>query len=95
MSSRLGCQDIAPLATDDMASGLGHHRDTVENTMNCNVGKIDKTVRIVGGIALIMLSLTGAIGAWGWIGIVPLATGFFSFCPAYRLLGLNTCQRKR
>lgn len=63
--------------------------------MNRNVGNIDKTVRIVVGIALMVLALTGVIGAWGWIGIVPLATGLFSFCPAYRLLGLNTCQRKQ
>lgn len=62
--------------------------------MTRNVGKIDKTVRIAAGIALILLALTGIIGAWGWVGIVPLATGVFSFCPAYRLLGFNTCQRK-
>lgn len=61
--------------------------------MNCNVGKIDKTIRIVVGIALIVLALTDVIGAWGWVGILPLATGFISFCPAYRLLGLNTCRR--
>ncbi|GAA3899243.1 DUF2892 domain-containing protein [Halomonas cibimaris] len=62
--------------------------------MNCNVGKIDKTIRIVVGIALIVLALTDVIGAWGWVGILPLATGFISFCPAYRLLGLNTCRRQ-
>ncbi|MGM0637634.1 MAG: YgaP family membrane protein, partial [Pseudomonadota bacterium] len=33
-------------------------------------------------------------GVWGWIGVVPLATGIFNFCPAYKLLGMNTCKLK-
>ncbi|NDC51059.1 MAG: DUF2892 domain-containing protein [Burkholderiaceae bacterium] len=43
---------------------------------------------------LILLSLSGVIGAWGWIGLVPLATGIFRFCPAYPLLGMNTVKKK-
>jgi hypothetical protein len=38
--------------------------------------------------------LTGTIGVWGWIGVVPLATGFMSFCPLYTLIGMNTCPKK-
>lgn len=56
-----------------------------------NVGGIDRILRIVGGIVLIALTLMGTIGAWGWIGLVPLATGLFSSCPVYSLLGFNTC----
>lgn len=63
--------------------------------MQSNVGGIDKVVRIVIGTVLIGLALTGIIGAWGWIGLLPLATGMFNFCPAYRLLGVNTCRVKR
>lgn len=63
--------------------------------MQSNVGGIDKVVRIVIGAVLIGLALTGIIGAWGWIGLLPLATGMFNFCPAYRLLGVNTCRVKR
>lgn len=40
------------------------------------------------------LSFTGVIGLWGLIGVVPLATGVFRFCPAYPLLGINTCKSK-
>ncbi len=40
-----------------------------------------------------MLALTGTIGAWGWIGIVPIVTAAFNFCPLYTLLGVNTCGR--
>lgn len=63
--------------------------------MKSNVGGIDKTARIVVGAVLIGLALTGTIGAWGWIGVLPLATGLFNFCPAYSLLGINTCKLKR
>ncbi|MCX9157892.1 DUF2892 domain-containing protein [Niveibacterium sp. 24ML] len=62
--------------------------------MKTNVGGIDKVLRIGGGIALIGLAATGVVGAWGWIGVVPLATGLFGFCPLYPLLGLNTCPLK-
>lgn len=61
--------------------------------MKANVGTIDRALRVIAGLLLIALSLFGVIGLWGWIGIVPLATGLFSFCPAYRLLGLSTCKR--
>lgn len=59
-----------------------------------NVGGIDRVLRIVAGLALIALALTGVIGAWGWIGLVPLATGLMSTCPLYSLIGLNTCPLK-
>jgi len=61
--------------------------------MKANVGTIDRALRVALGIILIGLTVSGAIGVWGWIGIVPLATGIFRFCPAYSLLGLNTCKR--
>jgi O-antigen ligase len=60
--------------------------------MTPNVGGIDRIVRIVAGLALIALALTGTIGAWGWIGLVPLATGTLRFCPLYPLLGMSTCR---
>lgn len=63
--------------------------------MKSNVGGIDKIVRIVVGALLILLALTGTIGVWGWIGVVPLATGLFNFCPAYRLFGISTCTLKK
>lgn len=63
--------------------------------MNANVGGIDKIVRIGAGAALVGLAATGTVGAWGWIGVVPLATGLFGWCPAYTLLGLNSCPLKK
>lgn len=58
--------------------------------MTANVGMIDKWLRIVVGVVLIALALFGVIGWWGLIGIIPLATGLFNFCPVYKLIGLNT-----
>ncbi len=63
--------------------------------MKMNVGGIDRPVRIIAGVALIALAATHTIGLWGWIGIIPLATGLVGFCPAYTLLGLNTCPLKK
>jgi len=63
--------------------------------MKSNVGGIDRIARIVAGLVLLALTLTGTIGAWGWIGIVPLATGAIGWCPAYPILGMNTCKTKQ
>ena len=65
----------------------------------CNVGGIDRTIRIIAGAFLISLVFFGEqiIGqnvVWGWVGVVPLATGIFKFCPAYSLLGLKTCATR-
>ena len=63
--------------------------------MGCNTGTVDRALRVIVGLALIALAATHTIGVWGWIGIVPLLTGIFSFCPVYALLGMNTCKIKK
>ena len=63
--------------------------------MNANVGGIDKILRIVVGLGLVAWALVGGGPVWDWIGVVPLATGLFNFCPAYTLLGMNTCPTKK
>ena len=65
----------------------------------CNVGGIDRIVRIIAGLFLISLVFVGdqifvQNVVWGWVGVVPLATGIFKFCPAYTLFGLKTCSAK-
>jgi hypothetical protein len=62
--------------------------------MKVNVGGIDRAVRIVVGAGLVALAAMGQIGLWGWIGVVPLATGLIGYCPAYSLFGLSTCPMK-
>lgn len=65
--------------------------------MKANVGSIDRILRIVVGIALIAWALGVLPGVapsvWGWIGVVPLLTALVGFCPAYTLVGMNTCSK--
>lgn len=63
--------------------------------MKLNVGGIDRIARIAIGMVLIGLTLTGSIGLWGWLGLVPLATGAIGWCPPYAILGFNTCSMKK
>jgi Protein of unknown function (DUF2892) len=61
--------------------------------MKSNVGNADRILRIVAGIILISLVFVGPKTVWGWVGLVPLFTGLFRWCPAYILFGLNTCKK--
>ncbi len=63
--------------------------------MSKNVGAIDRILRVVAGLALIamLFVVEGPIRWLGLAGVVLLVTGVFSFCPAYRLIGLSTCGK--
>jgi Protein of unknown function (DUF2892) len=63
--------------------------------MKSNVGGIDKILRIVAGLILLSLVFVGPKTLWGLIGLVPLLTGLFGVCPAYALLGMNTCPMSK
>jgi hypothetical protein len=63
--------------------------------MKTNMGGIDRIARIVLGLALIALTLTGTIGVWGWIGVVLVATAAMGFCPLYTVLGFSSCPVKK
>jgi len=54
---------------------------------------IDRVLRVVVGLGLLSLVfvLEGNLRWLGLVGLVPLVTGAFSFCPAYKLIGLSTC----
>lgn len=62
--------------------------------MKLNVGGIDRILRVVVGLALIGVAVSG-VSVWGWIGVVPLLTGVFKFCPAYAIFGLSTCPMQK
>jgi hypothetical protein len=59
-----------------------------------NEGGVDRTLRVIVGLALLSLVFVGPKSMWGLVGIVPLLTGLAGTCPLYTLLGINTCPRK-
>ena len=63
--------------------------------MDINEGAADRVIRAMAGTVLIGMAYFGAIGAWGYVGLVPLATAVAGYCPLYRLAGLNTCAMTR
>lgn len=63
--------------------------------MRFNVCGIDRFLRVIIGLVLVGLTLSGMIGVWGWIGVLPLLTGIFRFCPAYAIFGLQTCPLEK
>jgi membrane protein implicated in regulation of membrane protease activity len=60
--------------------------------MMLNEGKVDRAVRVVLGLALLAMVFVGPKTWLGWLGVVPLVTGFVGFCPLYRLLGIRTTK---
>ena len=63
--------------------------------MKHNIGSIERVIRVVVGIIMIGLSITGFLDLWGWIGILVLATGLLGWCWLYQLLGISTCKIKK
>ncbi len=61
--------------------------------MNPNIGNTDRIIRIVAGLGLLSLVFVGPQTMWGLVGLVPLATAFIRFCPAYTLLGVSTAGK--
>ncbi|AKX51261.1 YgaP family membrane protein [Thiopseudomonas alkaliphila] len=62
--------------------------------MKCNMGFLDRAARIILGLVLIGLSISSTIGAWGYLGAIPLIMGLIGNCPLYTLLKINTCKAK-
>lgn len=57
--------------------------------MTANVGSVDKVIRIVLGLAILVIGYLNE-SWWGLVGLVPIVTAFLGFCPAYSLLGVST-----
>ena len=60
-----------------------------------NEGMLDRVIRVILGTVLLSLTIVGPMTAWGLIGIVPIVTGLFGFCPIYKIIGLSTCTLNR
>ena len=61
--------------------------------MKANVGGLDRSLRIIAGLFLVDLALSGTLGARAWVGLLPLATGALAWCPLYVPSGLSTLTR--
>jgi hypothetical protein len=77
--------------------GLRHLKDEGSNDLlrrqdmfKINVGTWDRLARVVIGLAALSLVFWGPKTAWGWLGLIPLATGLASRCPAYGVCGIST-----
>ena len=62
--------------------------------MKPNEGTIDRMLRVVVGLGILSLAFVGPQTPWGYVGLVPMATGLIGFCPLYAMLGINTCSVK-
>ena len=60
-----------------------------------NEGMLERVIRVILGTVLLSLTIVGPMTAWGLIGIVPIVTGLFGFCPIYKIIGLSTCPLNR
>ena len=52
-----------------------------------NIGGTERFIRVVVGLALLLLVFFGPQTPWGYVGLVPLITGLIGYCPLYRVLG--------
>ena len=59
-----------------------------------NEHNVERVLRVILGIGLISLVFVGPQTVWGWLGLIPLVTGFSGVCPAYSILGISTCPKK-
>lgn len=65
----------------------------MEDILQVNVGTVDRLLRILLGVALIVLAWLGKVPAWlGWVGLIPLLTGVVRMCPLYSVLGIHTSK---
>jgi xanthine/uracil permease len=60
-----------------------------------NENGFDRLARVILGAIVLLLVFVGPKTPLGWLGLIPLITGLIGFCPLYRLLGINTCRKRR
>jgi hypothetical protein len=67
----------------------------LEKLLPRNVHDIERVVRVLVGLGLLSLAFVGPATPWGYIGIVPIATGLAGSCPVYTIFGFSTCPAKK
>lgn len=59
-----------------------------------NEHSVERIIRVAIGLLALSLVFVGPHTAWGWLGLIPLATGALGTCPLYTLFGISTCGVK-
>lgn len=57
-----------------------------------NIGSTDRWLRVILGIGLLALVFFGPKTVWGYLGLIPLITGLFGYCPLYHVFGRRSIQ---
>jgi hypothetical protein len=87
---------VAPGGTS-VASPLA---DTLEfflkkgDFMVSNIGPFDRFIRLILGVVIVGLGILYQ-SYWGWLAFIPFATAAMSWCPIYRILGINSCDKNK
>lgn len=89
-----GLIDVSSLRTA-ARSNRNPHLDTAMNFLAKNEHPIERVVRVALGLGILSLVFTGPMTPWGYLGLVPLATGLLGSCPLYTLFGISTCKVRR
>jgi hypothetical protein len=64
------------------------------NLFPANEHSAERVLRVILGLGVLSLAFLGPKTAWGYLGLVPLATGLLGSCPIYTLFGFSTCPMK-
>ena len=64
------------------------------NLLPTNEHPVERVLRVILGLGVLALAFVGPKTPWGYLGIVPLATGLLGTCPLYTLFGWSTCPVK-
>ena len=67
----------------------------MEKLLPRNEATIERVIRVVIGLGALSLVFVGPHSPFGWVGLVPLATGLLGSCPIYTALGFSTCPMKK
>lgn len=64
------------------------------NLFPANEHMVERVLRVLVGLGILSLAFVGPKTPWGYLGLIPLATGLLGSCPLYTLLGISTCPMK-
>ena len=61
--------------------------------MRYNIGSVERLTRVVVGLGILMVVFVGPASPWGYLGLIPIFTGLFGWCPILALFHASTCDK--